>query len=206
MSITYPLSHPTTVLPRRMGFTMNNVVGMSASPFSGAQQVYAHAGQFWSAEVQLPPMLRADAEAWIGFLAALRGRYGTFLMGDPANTSPRGIATGTPLVQGGSQLGNALATDGWTAGVTGILKAGDWIQLGSGASAALHKIMQDVNSDGSGYAALDLWPAIRSAPADNAAITITNCKGLWRLAENQQGWDLDIAQFYGLSFSCLEAF
>ena len=34
------------------------------------------------------------------------------------------------------QTGAALITDGWTASQTGILKAGDWLQLGSGSTAA----------------------------------------------------------------------
>ncbi len=69
-------------------------------------------------------------------------------MGDPVNTSPRGAATGTPLVKGASQTGNTLTTDGWTTGVTGILKAGDWIQLGTGSTSTLHKLQQAADSDG----------------------------------------------------------
>lgn len=205
MAISYPLSLPSRT-PRRIQFKMNSIVGLSASPFTGSQQVYAHAGQFWSAEVELPPMQRADAEDWIAFLISLNGREGTFLMGDPVNTSTRGLGTGTPLVKGASQTGNSLNTDGWTTSQSDILKAGDWIQLGSGSTSTLHKLRQDADSDSGGNATLEIWPGIRTAPADNAAITVANCNGLWRLAENVQGYDLDLAAIYGISFSCIEAF
>jgi hypothetical protein len=127
-------------------------------------------------------------------------------MGDPVNIATRGIGTGTPLIKGASQTGNSVNTDGWTISQTGILKAGDWIQLGTASSSTLHKLRQDANSDGSGNATLEIWPGIRTAPADNAAITVASCKGLWRLADNTQGYDLDLAAIYGLSFSCVEAF
>jgi len=151
-------------------------------------------------------MERDEAEDWIAFLASLNGREGTFLMGDPVNTTPRGAATGTPLIQGGSQVGNSIATDGWSNSITNILKAGDWIQLGSGLTSTLHKMRQSANSDGTGYAVLEIWPGLRTAPADNAAITVSNAKGLWRLAENNQAYDMDLAEIYGLNFSCVEAF
>jgi len=206
MGISYPLSMSVLRTPRRIKFNTMSNVAMSQSPFTGAQQVYAHAGQYWSAEVQLPPMKRADAEAWLGFILSLNGAEGTFLMGDPVNTTPRGTATGTPVVKGASQTGNTLTTDGWSNSITGIMKAGDWFQLGTGLTSTLHKMRQDANSDGVGEAVLEFWPAMRTAPADNAALTISSPRGLWRLADNQQSWDLDLASIYGLSFNCVEAF
>ena len=205
MAISYPRNPPAGT-PKRISFRLNSVVGASVSPFTGSQQIYAHQGQFWSAEVELPPMLAATAEAWLGFLLSLNGREGTFLMGDPTRASSRGIGTGTPLVKGASQTGNTLLTDGWTAGQTGILKAGDYIQLGSGTSTRLHKLREDADSDGSGNATLEIWPRLRSAPADNAAITVSSAKGHWRLADNEQGWSIEEAGVYGISFACVEAF
>ena len=35
--------------------------------------------------------------------------------------------------------------------------------------------------------------------------TIAAPKGLWRLASNQQQWDIEIAQIYGISASFIEA-
>jgi hypothetical protein len=205
MTISYPLSIPTNKGLARIRLTANNVVGVSQSPFTAKQQVYKYTGQFWEAEISLPPMKREDAEYWISFLLKLNGAYGTFLLGDPNGGTARGIATGTPLVNGASQTGNSLITDGWTPSQTGILKAGDYIQLGSAATAQLYKVLDDVNSDGSGNATLTLWPDLRSAPADDAAITVSNPKGVFRLSSGSQSWDINEATFYGMTFAAREA-
>ena len=78
-----------------------------------------------------------QGKAKTAFEKAEVGYYGTFdnYMSVHAPTHTVGVATGTPLVNGGSQAttyalakdswSQALATDGWTNSTTGILKAGD---------------------------------------------------------------------------------
>lgn len=205
MAITYPLSLPTSAGIARVEFRAVNVTALSASPFTLQQQVIAHGGQGMEAVVTLPPMNRADAEDWLGFLMSLKGRIGTFLMGDPAGATPRGSAGGTPLVNGASQTGSSLNIDGATASQTGWLKRGDYIQLGSGSTATLHKVMTDADSNGSGQVSLDIWPDLRSSPADNAAVTVTNAKGRFRLAQSSQDWTIGEASIYGISFAAIEA-
>jgi hypothetical protein len=204
MAVTYPLALPTTTGIAKIRISANNVVGISQSPFTAKQQVYKYTGQFWEAEISLPPMKRVDAEYWISFLLKLNGSYGTFLLGDPNGATARGVATGTPLVKGASQTGNELITDGWTTSTTGILKAGDYIQLGIGLDSKLHKVLDDVNSNSSGEATLTLWPDLRSAPADNLAITVSGAKGLFRLATNLSDWDVNEASIYGMTFPARE--
>ena len=202
--ITYPLSLPTTAGIAKVRLTANDIVGISQSPFTASQQGYKYPGQFWEADVTLPAMKRADAEYWVTFLMKLNGPFGTFLLGDPLGATARGVATGTPLVNGGSQVGNELVTDGWTVSQTGILKAGDYIQLGSGATAQLYKVLDDANSDGSGNATFTIWPSLRSSPSDNAAITVSAPKGNFRLT-TPAAWDIDEASIYGMTFGAREA-
>lgn len=204
MAITYPVTFPNVGI-RAMNIRARTVVGISSSPFTGQQQVYKHQGEWWEAEVTLPPMKRATAEQVAAFLIKMKGQYGTFLLGDPANTSPRGVGTGTPLVNGAGQTGSSLVTDGWTVSTTGILKAGDWIQLGTGSSTTLHKVLDDVDSDGSGNATLEIFPSLRSSPDDDATITVSSPKGIWRLASNQMEYSIDEASVYGITFACVEA-
>jgi hypothetical protein len=205
MAMTFPLAVPNLNHIRSVRFTLLDVVGGNESPYTLSQETYEHAGKRFAIEVDLIPMRRADAEQWVAFLAALRGRRGTFLLGDPVGQTARGIATGTPLVKGAGQTGGTLLTDGWTISTTGILKAGDWIQLGSGSTSRLHKVLQDANSDGSGNATLELWPGPRTAPADNAAIVVASTKSVWRLTGNERSYDIQTAQIFGISFSAVEA-
>ena len=205
MAITYPLTLPSHTGIQNITLRAVNTVGMSMSPFTYQQQAVAHAGQRWEVDVTLPAMNRADAEQWVAFLVSLRGRFGTFTLGDPVGASPRGSAGGTPLVNGASQIGGTLNIDGCTASQTGWLKAGDYIQLGTAGSATLHKVLADADSNGSGQVALDIWPYIRTAPSDNATVVVTNTIGRFRLANNEQNWSIREAALYGITFGGVEA-
>jgi hypothetical protein len=205
VAITYPLALPTPG-PQKLVLTGRTMVSFSQSPFSGVQQVNEWPAEWWEAEVSLPPMRRVTAEAWTTFLLALRGRSGTFYLGDSAAKTPRGVATGTPVVNGAGQTGKSLATRGWTISITGILKAGDYLQVGSGATKRLYKNLTDANSDGSGNATFDIFPRLRESPADGAAITLSTTQGTFRLQDNARSWDIDEALIYGIQFKALEAF
>lgn len=208
MSESYPLNLPTQTGIRSVRMIARDSVGVSSSPFTFSQQVFRHQGQIWEADITLPPMKRDDAEYWASFMLRLRGQYGTFLLGDPNAATPRGSASstpGTPVVNGASQTGDNLNVDGLPASVNGYLKAGDYIQLGSGASARLHKVLEDVNSDGSGEATLNIWPALRTSPADDATVTVSNAKGVFRLTSNENTWNISENSIYGITFGAVEA-
>jgi hypothetical protein len=206
MAITYPLNFPSSP-----GFTKANIFpvpisGRTLSEFTGEQQIYGWDAGLWKVELELPPMIRATAEPWIETLIALWGKKGTVLWFDPAGTSPRGSAPGSPQVDGASQTGITLNTKGWTASQTGILLQGDWISVGSGATTRLHKNLTDANSDGTGKATLDIFPPIRESPADSAAITTSSAKGTFGLLDPEWAWDLDLVKTFGLNFTLLEAY
>lgn len=204
MPISYPISLPT-VGTQQVHLKQTSVVGVGIDPFSLVTQVQEFDGQVWELTLNYPPMKRETAAALVAALMSLNGRGGTFLIGDTSTKVPRGVATGTPLVKGGSQVGEDLVTDGWTAGVTGILKADDWIQLGSGSTARLHKVLVDANSNGSGEATLTLWPSISQAavPADNSAIVTSFPKGVFMLTTDGIDYDVNVAHLRGLSVSAI---
>jgi len=208
MAETYPLTFPTQTGVAAVEFTATDVVSVSQSPFTFSQQVVRHAGARWSATISIPPVKRSDSEYWNSFLLRLRGQYGSFLLGDPNAATPRGSAAsaaGTPVVNGASQTGNELAIDGLPASATGYLKAGDYIQLGSASTSRLYKVLEDVDSNGSGEATLNLWPDLRSSPADGATVVVSNAKGVFRLSNNEAVWTINNAGFYSISFAAVEA-
>jgi len=208
MAISYPLSLPTSIGIASITLGAENAVAISQSPFTYSQQIVQHPGQRWTASVSLPPLRRDLMEPWVAFLLSLKGQYGTFLLGDPNCATPRGSASvtpGTPVVKGASQTGDELDIDGLPTSVTGYLLAGDYIQLGTAGTSTLHKILTDVNSNGSGEATLDLWPSIRTAPLDNATVVVSAAKGKFRLANNIQQWEINNMSNYGITFDCVEA-
>lgn len=208
MAISYPLDLPTQTGIASIRLVAKNVVSASTSPFTFKQQIIKHAGERWEADITLPAMKRDDAEEWLGFLLSLGGSYGTFLLGDPLGTTPRGSAAsvpGTPLVDGANQTGNSITIDGCPTSQSSYLKAGDYIQIGSASTARLHKVLENVTTNASGETSISIWPALRESPADNAPITVTNCKGLFRLSSSETSWDVNTASIYGITFGAVEA-
>lgn len=199
MTISYPLTFPAVTGLSRVRLRQRDVVADQPSLFTGQNEIQVFPGQWWEGEFFLRPLVSRDrAMPWITFVKKLKGKTGTFLFGDPLGATPLGVATGTPLVKGGSQSGNQLVTDGWTPSVTGILKAGDYIQHGTGNDARLYMNLTDADSDSGGNATLDLWPDIRGdkVPADNDPLVISNAKGVFRLSINDNEWDISAPAFY----------
>lgn len=221
-------SLPTHTGIESIRITQTQKVKGTRSPFSLVQQTIAHTGQQWFAEVNLPVMDHADARVWLAWLSALKGPSGTFTMGDPLGAAARGGADDYSInglyldlvanfnvdfyaygadggvgyhVDGDSQTGSTLNIQGIAPNATGVLLAGDYVQLGTGSSSRLFMVTSDVDGDSDGKATLNLWPDIRTAPADNDYCYVANCTGLWRLANQEIMWQEIGANQYRISFS-----
>lgn len=205
MTITYPLTFPTSFGFSSFTIGIDHAVAVAESEFTFEAQVQEHQGVAWEISGTLELLNRDQAEEYNAFVAALKGRLGTFVVTPAGSGTARGVATGTPLVKGAGQTGNTLITDGWTHSVTGILKAGDFIQLGTGATATLHRVLADVNSDGSGNATFDISPKIVTAPADNAAIVVSNPVGVFRMKDNLLPVDIRPPNQHNIRFSARQA-
>jgi hypothetical protein len=192
MAISYPLNTPTTIGIEQIEIRAVNSVATSQSPFTYKQQVVSFGGQRWEASVSIPSTLRDKAAEWATFLVALKGPTGTFLLGDPDYITPRGTVSSCVVT------GNA-GDETVSVVMTGSLLAGDYIQLGSGSAARLHKVL--INQTGSGN--LEIWPALRSNYTSQAAI-FNNPKGLFRLASNVTSWSINNSSAYGISFDAVE--
>lgn len=174
------------------------------SPESQYVQRQLLAGSKWKATYSLPRMNRDQAAPWQAFFLLLEGGVNTFDAYDPDAVIPRGIASGAPLVAGGSQTGSSLTTDGWTASATNILMAGDYISV----NGELKMITANVSSNGSGEATLTFKPALRAAPADNSPITVSGCTCTMILdSDSQAMWSSDYNGIYDeLTFTAHEVF
>lgn len=115
-----------------------------------------------------------------------------FTMDQNVNRHTVGPLGGTPLVNGASQSGASLITDGWTSSAAARLKQGDVFTIADVyavnpqtrvSTGVLRQfvVTADVSSDGSGNLTAAISPSITtsgayqtvdSVPADNAAITV----------------------------------
>ena len=201
---SYPLTFPTVSGVQTQSFSLVRNVAVSTSPFTGQDQVFQHEGEFWATQIKFPPMLKDKAATIIAFLLQLRGRRGTFKLGDQDRKTIQGVATGTIRVNGASQTGNQVALDGFANSTNNVFKAGDYIQIGS----FLYMVTEDVNSNSSGEANVKIEPSLRQGIetiADDATVTYSNTTTLFRLDTNETGWDTDQVSKYGISLSATEA-
>ena len=193
MALTYPLDTPTTIGIESIELRAVNAVATSQSPFTYKQQIISHGGQKWEAAVTIPSVHRDKAAQWKAMLVGLKGQTGTFLLGDPDYATPQGTVSSCVLT---GSAGNDYAS----VVMTGTLKAGDYIQLGSGSSAKLHQVLLDQDGDG----ALEIWPSLRS-DYTSSTVTFNSPKGVFRLSTNVTSWSINNASTYGISFEAVEA-
>jgi len=193
MAITYPLSTPTSIGIESIDIRAVNAVATSQSPFTYKQQIISHGGQMWQASVNIPTVHRDLAAPWKAMLVALKGQTGTFLLGDPDYATPQGTVSSCVLT-------GSAGSESPTVVMTGSLLAGDYIQLGAGASARLHQVIVDQTGDGT----LEIWPALRD-DYTSATVTYDAAKGVFRLSSNSTQWSINNASTYGISFDAVEA-
>lgn len=189
------------VTPNSVKWGLRGNAQVFRSPFSGATQTAGRTGALWTASITFNNLDGANRAIVTSFLAALEGSRHRFTMQNYA-APQRGILTGTPLVNGANQTGNTLVTDGWTNSQTGIIKAGDFFTV----NGELKMCTADANSGATtGPATITFTPPLRTAPADNAAITVSSPTGTFLLDANSVSWDDSPGILTSVSFSCVEA-
>ena len=202
MTISMPAAPGFT----RVRFGLETNTQRFESPLTKVTQRKLLAGARWTLTATLPAMNRSDMANWQAFLLQLEGSVNTFYGFDPDARNPRGPATGTPLVNGGSQTGSTLTIDGCTASVTNWMTAGDYF----GVNGELKMLTANVNTNGSGQATLNFKPALRNSPADNAALTVRDATCLMTLTDDMQAiWEGrgNRVGFYDpITFSAVEVF
>lgn len=208
-AVTYPLTMPTSVGFKTSRFSLERNVAVNRSTFSGKQQVYDFGLALWKATLTLPPMSRSQAGEWQAFFVSLRGRLGTFKMGDPDAKIPRGEASnqnsGIARTDGARSAHietNDITIDNLPFGYDGdiYLYAGEWISIHD----RLYMVRENAVR-ASNHVNIKFEPALKDDVVDNQTFLVANTVGLWRMDANELGWDVDHVSKYGFTFSCTEA-
>lgn len=202
MAITYPRSLPAIPIKMaRLGLNINQSIFESS--FSRKVTVQSHAGgttDYWEGLYQTPTLSTQQLRELAAWLISMKGMQKHFYAYDPDRRVPTGVArnaNSAPKVNGGGQTGHSLVTSGWLASTAGLLKAGDYVQVGS----QYYMVLEDVNSDASGIASLNFEPAIRTSPNDQDAVIIENPQMIARLQESKQTWESDEKGMANYSFA-----
>lgn len=180
---------------------------VSESSFDSSVQIQIFDGDYWGGTFQYPKFERENGEIASAFLSKLRGPSGTFLLPDTSNALPRGTAAtvaSSPVLDGGGQIGQSPIVRGAALSQTGWLLAGDMIQIGPDSRAHFHKVLDNVDTDSSGDATINIWPPLRHPNIDGDPIITENPKCLFFLTETSRERILRPPFRYDIKFDCRE--
>lgn len=200
----YPINFPSGLTVNNLQIKMLNSVAVVRSKFAYNRKAHNFTGEMWEMSGTLPLMNRDTAEAYLAFIAKLKGKYGSFLFPLPTSiSSARGSWGGTPVVDGGSQTGDTLDIRGLPNNITGVARQGDYINLGTGATTRMHKVLDDANSNGSGETTINIWPSLRTSPNDGDAVAYENIKANMCLKDDVP-IDIDVNRLYFIALEMEE--
>lgn len=202
MAITFPLVSPSSYGIATAAWQARENTARARNPWTLNLITQVFDGRMWEGKLTIVPQNEANGRALTAWLAALRrpgANAGQFLFEGPARPVPLGSAAstpGSPVVNGAGQTGESLNVSGLPTSATGYLLAGDWIQIGSGASSRLLMCLEDVSSDGSGNATMTLWPGIRTAPGNGSAVVVSGAQGVFISPGGASVWNVRPPRIY----------
>ena len=196
---------PPSLLPSQCRFALRPRTLTHQSPLTGKTTTHPlPAATRWAGDLTFLYLTKPEANTLQALLDALTGAAGRVRLFDPAHVRPRGTGrTATSgvsaQVRGVNQSAAACQTDGWAPGET-VLRAGDLVQIAD----SLHRVLTPATANSAGEAVLELTPAFRSAPGDDARIVTTTPRVLMRLVDDRQAekliWQGAGATCSGLQF------
>lgn len=189
-------------LPESVDWSLMSNTQTFLSPLNKTLQTVEMPGARWRFSFNIELMDEVDAALYQAFLVRLRGSSGRFYMWNLGRPAPRGVATGAPVVAGGSQTGTTLVTSGWTASTAGIMRAGDYFSVNN----ELKMVVEDADSDGSGQATLVFEPPLRRSPDNAAAVTTIMPTAVFRLEADEAAWTTRAPVLTDITLSAVEAF
>ena len=201
----YPLGIPEGIGFSKAKWGLKRSVAISESPFTGKQQTYQYQYALWTATLSLPPMNNILAGRWTAFIIKLQGRRGTFLLGNP-DYKLKGAASDKHVLATDIEVGaNSISLRTLYPRTPNTYRAGDFIQIGAGATANLYMVTDDANTSQNKIVSINIEPSIRAAASAETEINYTNPKAVFRMDKNDITWDTDKNRIYTITFSCTEA-
>ena len=191
-----PLGFPS-ITPSASSWEIISNSRQFVSPLTGAIQTAQRGGTRWRATLTFDNLTGADRAVMQAFLSQLQATANNFFLTDHSY-SRRADGAGTPRVNGASQTGNQLTTDGWTGGTYGFLR-GDLFTV----NGELKMAVTDATIS-AGAATVGFVPELREAPADNATLTISAPTGIFRLINPVSGWSNQPGVFSTFSIEAIE--
>ena len=187
MSGTYPTSPEF----RSIGFSSEQKT-ITSTTDSGKMFSVQVDGQRFKFSATYPPMRRSDFATVLAFIMKQRSQKETFQIALPDLKNAKGDVSGTVLVNGAHSAGDTTID---VDGMTGTLKAGDFVKFGG--DSKVYMVVSDATAS-AGSATLTIEPPLRSALSDDASVTYDAVEFTVRLTSDIQEFntgDLDLYRF-----------
>lgn len=198
MSGTFPSTpapsafDPSSNSPARISIAQNLKVQVRTT---GAQRFGGTLSWEVATRVQMAPI--------IAFLMAQDGQAGNFQIVLPTPFDvPQGSWAGTPVVDGASQAGSAIALRGFTPSASGVCKAGDVFKFAG--DTKVYMVTADANASGAGKATVSIKPKLMLSPADGEALTFTAVPFTMMQAGDLVKWSVRPPALFGWSLDLIE--
>jgi hypothetical protein len=196
MSVSYPVDFPedgSNSFIKKMNMRIVNSTAVQESPYTYNQKVNHFGGARWEAEVTLRPLTHTEAQQFKGFFASLKGRLGTFMLGNPLDVAgSNDVVSATATASTGDETID-ISVSGFT------YEAGQTFQFGN------HLYMAFISRQAGSHTDVAITPPLRQNLAIGTTAVVDEPKGKWRLASNAFEFDIDKAGMYSFTFSCVEA-
>ena len=194
MSGTFPTAGFTT-----LDFQSNNNVKATVS-ISGRTQRVKTGAQFWSFNLESPPLSRADFFGQYSFIVQQNGQAESFTIVPPEISSTRGTATGTVTISKNAVAGSTRVS---ANGGSGILKKGDLIKFSN--HDKVYMLTEDVNMDASSEDFLYIYPALTTAvTASTTTVTYNDVPFTVHFESNELNFATSADGTYRYRISCKE--
>ena len=190
MSGTYPASPEFSAV--KLESLQPNLVTETRT---GRRQVRSVGGQRWAFTAKYNDLTRAEFMPVYAFVIAQAGQFETFTIVPPVIGSTAGTATGS-VTSSAASIG---ATSVTISGLTGTLKAGDFVKFAS------HSKVYMVAADRSGNGSLSILPALVAAAGSGGAVTYNSVPFTVRLNNDVQSYSLSGYDRYNYEVDLVEA-
>ena len=149
-------------------------------------------GQRFKFSASYPPMTRAEFAPVYAFIMKQRSQKETFQISLPDLKNAKGDISGTVTVSGSHSAGDTTID---ITGISGTLKAGDFIKFGH---SKVYMVVEDATGDSSNDATITIEPPLRTDLSNAEGVTYDDVQFTVRLTNDIQQFntgDLDLYRF-----------
>ena len=191
-------TYPTTPEFASIGFSSEQKT-ITSTTDSGKMFAVQIDGQRFKFSASYPPMNRSEFAPVYAFIMKQRSQKETFQISLPDLKNAKGDISGTVLVNGSHSAGDTTID---VDGMTGTLKAGDFVKFGG--DTKVYMVVSDATAV-AGAATLTIEPPLRSALANDASVTYDGVEFTVRLTNDIQQFNTDDIDLYKFEVDFIEA-